>query len=191
MEPQIFVVKNKQNIEENTFEYLLQFVDEDKKNRILSKRNKQDANNSLIGNILVKYAIKKVFGIDIKEQEFCYTEKGKPYLKNYPDIYFNISHSSEYVACVVWNKPIGIDIQEIKYYPYMMMRRVCSEEEIFEIENSENFISEFIKIWTIKEAVLKRKGTGILNNIRNCLSEEDLENSKSYKLKHYWLSISM
>jgi hypothetical protein len=35
------------------------------------------------------------------------------------------------------------------------------------------------------------KGTGILNNIRNCLSEEDLENSKSYKLKHYWLSISM
>lgn len=64
----------------------------------------------LVGEILAKTAIKKTFGIDIAKQNFTYTGHGKPYLLNYPDVHFNISHSGEYVACAVADSPVGVDI---------------------------------------------------------------------------------
>ena len=70
----------------------------------------------LVGEILAKVVIKKTFGIDLTKQNFTYTEHGKPYLSDYSDVHFNISHSGEYVVCSVSDKPVGVDIQKISKY---------------------------------------------------------------------------
>ena len=175
-------------IEKDLFCVLLNLVHFGVKQRILCQHIKQNADNMLIGEILTRVAIKKTFGIDIAKQEFSYNEYGKPYLLNYPDIHFNISHSGYYVACAVLDKPVGIDIQKISEYNPAVAKRVCTEQELKQIENSANKSSEFIKLWTQKEAVLKMYGTGIANaDIKNCLNNQ---NAQSQKIEDYWLSIA-
>lgn len=189
MTPEIYLVKVNTPIDEITFQYLLRFVQSEKQERILKQKIKQNADNMLIGEILAKTAIKKTFGIDISKQNFTYTEYGKPYLSNYPEVHFNISHSVEYVACAVSDKPIGVDIQKISEYNSNVAKRVCNEKELVQIENSLDKASEFTKLWTQKEAVLKMYGPGIASgDIKYCL---DNHNVQSEKVEDYWMSISI
>ena len=187
MTPEICLVKVNSPIDENTFQYLLKFVQTEKQERILKQKIKQNADNMLMGEILAKTVIKKTFGIDIAKKKFAYTEYGKPYLLNYPHVHFNISHSGEYVACAVSDKPVGVDIQKIGEYNCDVAKRVCNEKELEQIENSLDKASEFTKLWTQKEAVLKMYGTGIASgDIKNCL---DNHNVQSQKIDEYWLSV--
>lgn len=185
---EIYLVKVNSPIDENTFQYLLGFIQFEKQERILRQKIKQNADNMLAGEILAKVVIKKTFDIDISRQEFAYTEYGKPYLPDYPDVHFNISHSGEYVACSVSDKPTGVDIQKISEYKSDVAEKVCNEKELKQIESSSDSASEFIKLWTQKEAVLKMYGVGIASeNIKNCLSNH---NVKSEKIEDYWLSVA-
>lgn len=187
MTPEIYLVKVNSPIAENTFKYLLNFVQAEKQERILKQKIKQNADNVLIGEILAKTVIKQTFGIDIAKQEFAYTEYGKPYLLNFPDVYFNISHSGEYVACAVSDEPVGVDIQKIGEYNSDVAKRVCNEKELKQIEDSLDKASEFTKLWTQKETVLKMYGTGIASgDIKNCL---DNHNVQSKRIEDYWVSV--
>ena len=187
MTPKIYVVKVNSPIDEDTFQFLLRFVQQEKKERILRHRIKQNADNMLIADVLAKTTINKNFGIPFKEQFFAYLGHGKPYIPGFPDVHFNISHSGNYVACGVANNPIGIDIQKIgKYNPYLA-KKVCNHRELTQIETSSDKASEFTKIWTKKEAVLKMCGMGIAKgDIKNCLESFDVE---SQKLDNYWISV--
>lgn len=185
MKPIIFYIKNDVPIQNNTFQFLLQFVQPEKQERILRQRIKQNADNMLIGDILAKTAIKKVFGVEIAKQHIEYGKYGKPYLLDYPNIHFNISHSGKYVVCAVCDVPVGIDIQKITAYNPSTAYRVCSDDELNIIEKSQNKESEFIRIWTRKEAYLKMKGSSIAK-IKANISE----NAYSYRIEIYWLSIS-
>lgn len=187
MTPEIYLVKVNSPIDENTFQYLLKFVQTEKQERILKQKIKQSSDNMLIGEILAKVVIKKTFGIDIAKQEFNYTEYGKPYLINFSDVHFNISHSGEYVACAVSDKPVGVDIQKIGEYNCDVAKRVCNEKELVQIENSSDKASEFTKLWAQKEAVLKMYGTGITGgNIKTCLDNHYVQ---SERIDDYWVSV--
>lgn len=166
---------------------MLEFVQEEKKKRILKQKIKQNADNMLIGEILKKSVIKKTFDIDFLKQKFALLENKKPYIPDYPDIHFNISHSGEYVAVALSEKPVGVDIEKIKEYNYDVLKRVCNEKELIQIEESLDKASEFIKLWTQKEAVLKMKGCGIAKgDIKNCLVNHNVQ---SEKIEDYWLSV--
>ncbi len=187
MTPEIYLVKVNSPIDENTFQHLLGFIQAEKQERILRQKIKQNADNMLVGEILAKTVIKKTFGIDIAKQEFAYSEYGKPYLINFSDVHFNISHSGEYVACGVSDKPIGVDIQKIGEYNFDVAKRVCNEKELVQIEDSSDKASEFTKLWTQKEAVLKMYGVGIASgDIQTCL---DNHNVQSERIEDYWLSV--
>lgn len=189
MTPEIYLAKVNSPIDENTFQCLLEFVQMEKQERILKQKIKQNADNMLIGEILAKTVIKKTFGIDIVKQKFAYTEYGKPYLSDFPNVHFNISHSGEYVACCVSDKPVGTDIQKIGEYNSDVAKRVCNEKELVQIENSLDRASEFTKLWAQKESVLKMYGTGIASgDLKNCL---DNHNVQSERIEDYWLSVSI
>ena len=189
MTPEICLVKVNSPIDENTFQYLLKYVQSEKQERVLKQKIKQNADNMLIGEILARTVIKKTFDIDIAKQKFAYTEYGKPYLLNFPDVHFNISHSGEYVACAVSDRPIGVDIQKIGEYNSDVAKRVCNVKELKQIEDSLDKASEFTKLWTQKEAVLKMHGTGIASSdIKDCLNNQDVQ---SERMEDYWVAISL
>ena len=50
-------------------------------------------------------------GLDIDINDICYSNNGKPYIKN-SNIKFNYSHSKNYIACSVSFVDMGIDIED-------------------------------------------------------------------------------
>lgn len=185
---EIFIVNVREPIKDSCFNFLMQFVGSEKRERIVRRKIKQDADNMLVGEILAKTAIKKAFGISIENQEFVCDKNQKPYLAAYPNIFFNISHSGGLVACAVSDKAVGLDIQRIGSYRAKTAERVCNYSELEQIEKSGDRASEFTKIWTQKEAALKKNGVGLAAaaaDIKNCTAGVRL---RSEKIGEYWLS---
>ena len=183
----IFICRIDKPVSEQDFRYLLQFADCSRQKRILRQKSKLKADSMLIGEILAKAAIKQTFGIPIQCQHIV-SDNGKPYLKNFSNVHFNISHSGEYAVCAVSDVPIGVDIQKIyKRYTPKLSARVCSDEEITKIEHSRQSAVEFTRLWTQKEAVVKMYGSGIAHGgIKDCIKSENIV---TYRLGDYFLSV--
>lgn len=89
-------------------------------------------------------------------------EHGKPYLTNYPDIHFNISHCDKAIAVAVSNHEVGVDVEGRRHFSESLLQRAMNDEEQAAIHKSGDPEMEFAKIWTRKEAYFKWTGTGIL-----------------------------
>jgi len=103
---------------------------------------------------------------------FSYHAYGKPYLKNYPAIQFNIAHSEEMVIIALnYEDWIGVDIEYIerKIDVDNVAKRFFNEKEysrlmsINEIEKRKLFFYQ----WTAKEAFVKAIGRGLAFDLAN------------------------
>lgn len=185
--PIVYLLKIETPIDLSTLQFLLQFSPADKQQRILRQRVKQNADNMATGGALVRYMLWKYLHVP-PEAQIAYGEFGKPYLLDYPEVHFNISHSGQYVACAVGSKPVGIDVQIITPYRPDVAMRVCSTSELAQINASSNQAAEFTKIWTKKEACAKRTGLGIANSLSH--NSSPLE-SFSKCIENMFLSVSI
>lgn len=95
-----------------------------------------------------------------------YSKFNKPYLKDFPNIHFNLSHSGKKAICVISDKEIGCDIEQISAMKKEISDRCFSKEEQEYLENSENQAEDFYRIWVAKESFLKALGTGINENMK-------------------------
>ena len=170
MTPAVYVMRNDEPVDTATFQYLMQFVPEEKRARILRQRVKQNADNMLVGAVLAKYMLLKYFRIPFSKQHISYGRYGKPYLRDYPNVHFNISHSGQFVACAVSDRPIGVDIQEVVSYRRDVAKHIFSPEELSQIESSPDRSAEFTKLWSQKEAYLKMLGIGFSDSLDRTVS---------------------
>ncbi len=113
---------------------------------------------SLCAKILLDFALKCEYGVE--DYTAVFEKDKKPYIQN-NKAYFNISHSGKYVMCCVSESPVGCDIQMIIKYKEGVAKRFFCEEEAKALSNSDNKDENFIKLWTLKESILKKNGTGI------------------------------
>ncbi|MGN0334688.1 MAG: 4'-phosphopantetheinyl transferase family protein [Lachnospiraceae bacterium] len=132
--------------------------------KALSYRCESDRKNCVITYLLLKAALKDCFGV--RQFEIHTDHYGKPHLSDHPEIHFNLSHCKSGCAAAVSDHPIGIDIQELRPVSESVIRRVCCREEAEYLERSSDRELEFIKIWTKKESILKRIGTGIRSDMK-------------------------
>jgi len=73
--------------------------------------------------------------------------------------YWSVSHKPKYVAAVISNERIGIDIEEIKPRSESLFGYVATGEE-WELSQEKSWDTLF-RYWTAKEATLKAVGIGI------------------------------
>lgn len=114
------------------------------------------------GRFLLKYGFMKEYGLDLSCCTIIKNEHGKPYIKEYPDIYFNISHCKTMAVCVLGKEPVGVDVESRRTCKASLMKRVLTKEELEAVKASEDEILEFFKYWTLKEAYGKATGVGML-----------------------------
>ena len=103
-------------------------------------------------------------GYEPDEGAWQYNEFGKPSLPSGPE--FSLSHCRAGVAVVIDEHPIGIDIETIRPYNDSLARRVMNEQEMRMIDGR---AEAFTRLWTQKEAVLKLRGTGIVDDLKQVL----------------------
>ena len=79
--------------------------------------------------------------------------------------YWSVSHKPKYVAAVISNDKIGIDIEEIKPRSESLFDYVATGEE-WKLSKEKSWDTLF-RYWTAKEAVLKAIGIGI-SGLKTC-----------------------
>lgn len=126
-----------------------------------------------VGYIELLRGLRISFGIE-GLPKFSFNEHGKPYLAEYPDIHFSISHCKEAVGCFISRRPCGLDIERIRPVKEDLIRHTMSPEEAESILSASCPDVVFTCLWTQKEAVLKLLGTGIIDDLHHVLNPEHL-----------------
>ena len=121
--------------------------------------------------VLLCEGLREVYGITEKPI-FEYGEHGKPSIIGHPDIHFNLSHCKEAAICAISDHPIGVDVEVVRRYNESLARHVMNDEEMETILQSEHPEVMFTRLWTMKEAVVKRSGRGITDDIKHVLENE-------------------
>jgi len=137
--------------DENLTVYLLDMRDDSefKADRTKSRKVHDKAKEILLKDIL---------GAD--ETALQKNEYGKPYLSNGIK-YFSISHDMGITVLGVSDIEIGIDIEKICEAKWPVINRLFPidyKNRVAQAGEAKNM--EFIKCWTLIEAVLKARGTG-------------------------------
>ena len=162
------------DVKEEELEKKPDYITEKRWEKIQSLRAVEDKKRSLAAGRLLARMCKE---LAVENPVYQDGEKGKPYIKNCPDIAFNLSHSGEYVTLAYHPKSaeVGIDIQKIRKLSEGMQKRILHPKEI--TENSFHEMSEDEKnlfqnrIWAIKESYVKMTGEGLSHDFRNIYTE--------------------
>ena len=88
---------------------------------------------------LLRRALRERYGIECREgrpPELVEGAHGKPYLKEYPQIHFNISHCMGLAVLAIGDCTVGIDAECVRPYREPLLKRVLSDAELRQMEEA-------------------------------------------------------
>ena len=186
-------------IQEYTPEEIARWTDELpewRRKQVLAYKNDMGRRQSLLAYRLLCQGLREEYGI-MEQPTFVYNEHGKPSLALPPTggdgegLYFSLSHCKEGVCCSISDRPVGIDIESAnRKISDSVIRYSMNEGEQALIRESDDPQRTFLRLWTQKEAVLKRLGTGIRDDMRDILSDHaytiEVRENERYILSVAW-----
>lgn len=197
----VYILNIEQLRPKNIFDRYFEQTSSYRRKKIEAAKKEKDKLRSLgVGVLTDKYLQTK--GLREKDMVYGTGVNGKPYFERTVScesdfeasickgIYFNASHSGDYVVCAFSDKPVGCDVETADKKNLRVAERYFCPEEIRYIfdengfessknkpafqenetvvvyESAENSlcavrIERFVRVWTIKEAYLKLLGTGL------------------------------
>ena len=159
----VYGAKINNEVDKKLYEKALSYIPENKQKRIKRFLKYEDSLRTLIAEVLIRKIIMQELKIPNGEIFFKINNYGKPYLKDWDEFHFNISHSGKWVVCAISNKPVGIDVERIKDLNIKIADRFFSKEEVedlYKIKKSER-LKYFFDLWTLKESYIKADGRGM------------------------------
>ena len=145
------------------FENLLNQVPEYRQKKAMSFKFPKGKMQSLGVGLLLRQACVDA-GLGLADAHVAYGENGKPYLTDFPEVQFNLSHSGERVMCVLSPFETGCDVETIKGDRGRLAERFFMPEEsawIKHFETLEKQSDAFYRLWTLKECYMKVTGRGM------------------------------
>lgn len=126
----------------------------------------QDRLRSLCGALLLQYALQDR-NDGSERAEIVSTPEGKPRLRDWPYVHFNISHAGRWIVCAVSPYPVGIDVEQCRENNLAIARRFFTPDEHAALLAQEpaTRLAFFYRLWTAKEAYLKALGTGLQKDL--------------------------
>lgn len=161
--------------EKERFDYLCSKLSENRQQKIERFRYAQGKALSLGAGLLLDYGLRQ-YGIREREARFIYGENEKPYLRDYPEIFFNLSHSGSMAMAVFADKEVGCDVEQIGEPDFRVARRFFAEGErkLLQEAGDKEARELFYRFWVLKESFLKVTGEGIRMPLNDfCISLED------------------
>ena len=140
------------------------------------RRQEQQISRSLRRQLLSDYLL-----VAPEQLEFAQHVHGKPYLTNHPQIKFSQSHCTNQFILVM-NKQgvaVGVDIEakDRSLKVHALAARILTPKEFEQFGQAIDQQAFLLRIWTIKEAVLKATGLGIRLNLNELESHENFNNN--------------
>ena len=132
------------------------------------ERKKQE---HLTGRALLAFCLNEQFGLTPDQIRIETGEFGKPWLPEYPEVQFNLSHCRGLVICATASVPVGVDCEKMRNISVPLIRRILTESEQETVLNdaysNEERNRAFLRFWTLKEAYSKYIGSGITMDFKS------------------------
>ena len=175
-------------LEKNEVDEFREIKNETRKSEFINTRH-------LLKNLAEK------FGYPLSDFQIQKDEQGKPYaLTNNNQLYLSIAHIPEFILCgISAEKDFGLDLEPVSRKVHEgLKKRIYHPEEDADVKSL-----ELIRLWTIKEALVKLQGGGLRTNLNDVkvkkVGNEQFSaifnNEKSAKIcsfKHseHWVSVA-
>jgi 4'-phosphopantetheinyl transferase len=129
--------------------------------RFQCDRDRFLASRGLLRHILASYLNRSP-----RKIHFGYAAQGKPFLPEYPELRFNLSHAADrMIVGVTRGRELGLDVESLFSETVMneVRDRVLSYPErlVFERLDASQRREWFVRLWTRKEAYIKADGRGM------------------------------
>ena len=155
----IFYIKEETQFTNDVFQQLLLQLPISFQEEILKYKFWQSAQQSLLGKIILQYGFLKL-NLKYTLNDIQISPKERPFLNDKID--FNISHSGDYIICVIAeNSKVGIDIEKHRTLKTKIADRYFDKNECHEIDVAEDASKTFFDLWTLKESAIKCDGRGV------------------------------
>jgi 4'-phosphopantetheinyl transferase len=167
----IYVFEDIGGLDDDFWERVMPLLSEQRREKVRACRFPLGRNLSAAAYLLLRHALHENYDID-EAAEFILSNTGKPYLKEHPSIFFNLSHCKTAVACAVSKSEVGIDVQDTEPVSEAVARRVLTHREYDIYKAAPDPARKFSEFWTVKESGLKCSGVGIGVDLRRYAAED-------------------
>ncbi len=160
---QVYLLNMNRELNEGERQQSLDILTPERKAKALRFRRFKDQNRSIVTGLLEMYAICQMIGSSKSSYVIEKGAEGKPYLRDYPEIHYNISHAGDWIVCGIGDQPLGIDVESANRYTERVVTRFFQKEEAEDILSEQNLEIRkeiFAEYWVMKESFMKLSGGG-------------------------------
>ena len=170
----LYIIDRLEQIKFEDIEFILEYLPKNRLEKYKRITNLDYKKSSLMGYILLVLMIKEEYGI----YYFPDWEEGiKPYDENL-GFHFNITHSTDIVACAISDIEIGIDIEVYRNFDERVIKGIHNDGDG---EIKKDFVSQ-TEYWTKKESIIKMLGGSVFNMHKININDY---NTHSYHNRQY------
>lgn len=137
----------------------LHLLSKERIEKIERTKQKKSQLQSIYAGLLLEYALCEM-GLSGRTLTFLKNPDGKPYIAEYPELFYNLSHSKDYVALVMDEHPVGVDVEGLRVGYQKLVHRFFAPDEVAFLQESWSD-ETFTRLWTRKESYLKATGYGM------------------------------
>lgn len=131
---------------------------------VMDYKNERVRRTKLLGETMIRQLLRSVFGLKQENYALVKGEHGKPYLSgNASPVFFNLSHSGDYMVCALSENEVGVDIERDGRERLQVARRFFHPREVEALESLSGLQRKdlFFRYWSAKESFLKYTGNGL------------------------------
>lgn len=158
----VYMMKLPISMTDEQWHFWMSLVTDDRKNKIGKLKRKRDKMRSLLSEIVL---LNGLTHYGVQELTYEYNAYKKPYLINSP-VYFNMSHSGDYVLCGISDEEIGVDVEMTKDIDLSCGKLVFCKNELQMMMDSKDSKKTFYGLWTKKESLIKAIGKGFFMKVQ-------------------------
>lgn len=129
----------------------------------------------LASRVLLRLALKSFYALD-EVPSLSFGSHGKPYFDPDLSLFFNFSHSGNYIGAAFGSTEMGFDIECVKdrkNFQGLCKKVLTDPEKNYIFKLSEKDQREFFTLlWTVRESLLKDSGLGLVGLSRLCIDPE-------------------
>ena len=120
----------------------------------LNGRTGHDAGRELLKKLYAKH-----IGGELPEIRIA--DRGKPYFST-GTVQFSISHTKRHVFCVLSDREVGIDAEELdRVAKPALAKKILSPKELAQYDAAPDQNRALLTFWVLKEAAVKATGEGL------------------------------
>ena len=144
---------------------MLELVDEARRQKIATQKTEQERRLSLGAGLLVRLLLLRR---GIAPDLLAFGPDGRPMV---PRVFLSLSHGGRYAMAGLSSDPIGVDVEPHQPERLNIAGHFFTEGERRQMEESQDQVSCFFRIWSRKECLIKRNGLRDLRELHTELPE--------------------